>query len=740
LINRFKTALVLDDNLFKQVTDTIVEGGLEGVLTRFESFDSFKSTISESFSLLIFSFKKLNEPRKVLSYLRNIDPKIPVVFIYPEGEIAISDYKDLIINGASGLVPDTNLKSLIQHIIRFQEPFLSDSDITPFFDELFENYFDKSDTLVSLINSDLKYESVNESFSKFHNLKREELRGMSPSKLWGKEAFVSEIEARLRKSLKGEVIRYKAYFGKGESMGKCYEVVYRPFKPRGIEKPFAIVETRDITDIEESLKLAGEATSRNYYYEKYLPFGIFECNREGDILTANETFYNILEIPQKERESVNLTRYSSSDNRFSDYLKTVHIGESSTFSHIPMSTHNGEEIYTRISSHARSGTSENIIINATLEDNTREVLLEKKLNQTHRIETLGTLAGGIAHDFNTILTTISGYSELSMDELDNNSIVHDYLSKILHSVNRAEDIVTQMLTFSRQIEVEFVPVKIDVVVGEVCNFMQSALPFNILLDTDIETFEGYADADPTQLFRVFLNIITNSMQAMGSKGGNITVKTFRTSDGAKNFANVSIEDTGTGIDKAIIDRIYEPFFSTKDPGEGTGMGLAVAHGIISGMGGEIAVESKPDQGTLFTIRIPIYAQNELVEPDGDRPEAVSVLYADNNIHFSRTVSLALERLGYNVRLASEMSDMKSYLEREDKDDEVIFFRCSFEVDLKEKILRRIVNEKKKARIVLITKPGSTSHRSFLKIDRKRISVLYEPVTLRDIVSSIQNSC
>ncbi len=739
MINKFKTALVLDDQLYKQVTGVIEEGGLKGDMIRFNDFESLKSSDLSSISLIILAFENINIPRKLLSFLKGMANNPPLVLIYPEGELSLSDYKDLIINGAAGLVPDTNLKSLFQHIIRLQEAFVSKDDVSPLFDELLENYFDRGESLVSLINSDLKYESASESFSKFHNLKREELKGMCPSLLWGEDAFKSEIETRLKKSLKGEVIRYKAYFGKEENGAKCYDVIYRPFKARGSDKVFALVETRDITDIEKSLKQAGESISRNYYYEKYLPFGIFECRDNGDILSANETFYNILEIPDDKRDNLNLLKYSGNDNRFSAYLKSAIKGESSTFSQIPMFTSKRNDIYTRISSHARLSPDGEIVINATLEDNTREVLLEKKLNQTHRIETLGTLAGGIAHDFNTILTTITGYAELSMDEMPGESSVYNYMNKILHSVNRAEDIVNQMLTFSRQIEVENVPVKIEEVAEEVCNFMHSALPYNIILDCEINSIEGYANADPTQLFRVFLNIMTNSMQSMEPDGGKMKLRTSQTTDGKIDYANIIIDDTGTGIDKAIIDRIYEPFFTTKNPGEGTGMGLAVVHGIISGMGGEIAVESTPGKGTRFILRIPVYGQNEFDDTlTVDRPEHGTVLYADNNLYFSRTVSLALERLGYKVRLVSEMADIDAYLDRPEQGNETMFFRCCFDEDFKDNIIYRLINEKKKARLVLITRPGLINFHNIAKADRQRISILYEPVNLRDIVSSIQN--
>lgn len=494
----------------------------------------------------------------------------------------------------------------------------------------------------------------------------------------------------------------------------------------------------ETTSLEDRNKNPEEADCRNFYYKRFLPLGVFECDSEGSIIRANETFYNLLGLIPDKNTHVNLKGFFGSDKRFETYLNSLEPGGVETFSQMEMVLADNTVIYSRISTYVEENKDKQLVLNCTLEDCTHEVILEKKLNQSHRIETLGTLAGGIAHDFNTILTTITGYTELAMDELDHNSSAYNYISRILNSVNRAEAIVNQMLTFSKQMDIEQVPIQLEFLLTEVCEFMQSALPFNILLNSSFEKIDGFINADPTQLFRVFLNIMTNSMQAMEDKGGSIEVITKEISKNRNRFAEIAITDTGSGIDKAILDRIYEPFFTTKSTGKGTGMGLAVVYGIISGIGGDIDVESEAGHGTTFKISIPIMSKSEaelVRKADIARDTDHRIVYIDNNINFSRTVSLALERLGYNVDLVSDIATMDTILKKNEKIN-TVFLRCSFEEKDKEKILQRILETESISRIIMITVPGISIYRKVLEVGRDRISLLSEPVTLRDILSSI----
>ncbi|MEZ5000847.1 MAG: ATP-binding protein [Bacteroidales bacterium] len=675
--------------------------------------------------------------RKLITLCQSAPVRPGVLIGADPAGLSSTDYYDMSAEGVSGIFDPSFPDQVIPHLMRsVMEPGGNVQGIDA---ELLKYIIDSHESMISVINSDLKYEAVNESFCRTLNCNREEIIGICPSKLWGDQTFREKIEENLHKCLKGEVVRYKAYFNKSGVSGKCYEVIYRPFKPVSGDRSYSIVETRDVTEFEDIKRLAEKSDIRNHYLEKYLPFGVFDCDRKGRILFANDTFNDILETGKEEVAELNIFDFLPFDTRFADYLNEINMGESSTFSQLRMKTGSGAEIFARISSHARYDDENGLIINSILEDTTREVLMERKLTSTHRMETLGTLAGGIAHDFNTILTTISGYSELTMDEVEPDSDIYGYMYKVSHAIKRAESVINQMLTFSRQIELEKIPVEVSEVVREVTDFMRSAIPYNIYLESEIEENEMVVLADPTQLFRVFLNIMTNSVQAMEPDGGTLKIKVYRSELADKQFADIAIVDTGSGIDKSVIERIYEPFFTTKEIGKGTGMGLSVAHGIVSGLGGELNVESTPGSGTTFTVRLPLMGPGMAGEMGKAVEPTHTIIYADENIFFSRTVSLALERLGYRVILASGQDDFSLLAEQNRSDIDIIFIRCGLTNNSAD-LVTRVINNQVNSRVVLIVKPGSDNFRTVLQNNRERISIINEPVSLREILNAIHSNC
>lgn len=472
-------------------------------------------------------------------------------------------------------------------------------------EEILNYLLDSSDSMISIINDKMRYVAVNEPFCRSFSMDKSQLVGKCPSELWGEKIYREKIMANIQRSLGGETVKYRAYFDVSDSPARYYDVIYRPFKSQGTSSCYTIIETKNLGD---EARLNGQfmdARQKYKYSESYLPFGIFSCDRHGTILQANDTFYNILQMGRSERNKLNLIKLLKADHRFPEHLQSGKKGETATFSNVRILTPGGKEIFGRVSSHIREDKDLGIITNGTLEDVTKEVVLERQLQQAHRLETLGSLAGGVAHDFNTILTTILGYSEMTMDEAGNNAVVCEYMAKLKSAVNKAQNIIDQMLVFSRQHEQHRVDLEADKILREAVDFVKNSLPPGIIMQTEYESFSGYIYADPTQLFRVFLNIMTNAIHAMEEEGGRLTISLSRSETGGKYYADIGIADTGTGIDPILMDRIFEPFFTTRKDEEGTGMGLAVAHGIITGMGGEIKVESTPGKGSLFTLSIPL---------------------------------------------------------------------------------------------------------------------------------------
>jgi len=243
------------------------------------------------------------------------------------------------------------------------------------------------------------------------------------------------------------------------------------------------------------------------------------------------------------------------------------------------------------------------------------------------MEAIGTLAGGIAHDFNNILTGIIGFAQIADLKLEKNHPVKRRIQAILEGGERAKDLVSQILSFSRQGQMEKIPVDISHIIKEALNLLRSSLPTTIEINRYFEKETGIIEADPTQIHQVIMNLCTNAAHAMRDKGGILNIRLSNiyleknnsyTNAGKGKYLNLTISDTGHGIPEKFLERIFEPYFTTKEKGEGTGLGLAVVHGIITGFKGFINVKSKINKGTTFDIIFPLIEQKkEVINKDSE---------------------------------------------------------------------------------------------------------------------------
>ncbi len=242
--------------------------------------------------------------------------------------------------------------------------------------------------------------------------------------------------------------------------------------------------------------------------------------------------------------------------------------------------------------------------------------MKKKAEIGDKKKNLKLLAGGIAHDFNNILATISGYAEMLSEDLAGDSASAEKVSRIQEAVIKARLITNQILPFSRQIEQEKVPVKVSEVLMETIGFVRSAAPSNLTIKSRLSGKKAKVFADPTQLFRVFLNLMTNAVQSMQEKGGTLSVS-MEIVEGklikhklnkdivADEYILLIFKDTGEGMEQSLVSRVFEPFFTTREAGKGTGLGLSVVHGIITELEGEIMVSSIKEKGSVFYVYLPV---------------------------------------------------------------------------------------------------------------------------------------
>jgi signal transduction histidine kinase len=249
-----------------------------------------------------------------------------------------------------------------------------------------------------------------------------------------------------------------------------------------------------------------------------------------------------------------------------------------------------------------------------LERERAEVL--QRIQQAQKMETIGTLAGGIAHDFNNILSAILGFTELSLLETDRDSVLRHNLEQVLGAACRARDLTRQILVFSRQSQPEKRPIQLASIIDETLALIQPSLPPGVTVRREVQS-QSYVLAEPVQMHQVLMNLFTNAMHAMRAKPGTLSVALRETQLGdlppadagsasppPGPYLELCVRDTGHGIAPGQLHRIFEPFYTTKKHDEGTGMGLAVVHGIIEDSGGTIRVQSQLGAGTLFTILLP----------------------------------------------------------------------------------------------------------------------------------------
>lgn len=289
---------------------------------------------------------------------------------------------------------------------------------------------------------------------------------------------------------------------------------------------------------------------------------------------------------------------------------------------------------------------------------TEQYRLERQLRHTQKMEAIGTLAGGVAHDFNNVLTPIMGYSEiirLKMRKDDyEDQAVYDYLEEILKAAKRAKSLVEQVLTFSRSIEKKAVLQYIHPIIKEVLKLMRVTLPSTITIKQDIEENCGRVLIDSVQLHQVMINLCTNASHAMEGNHGTLTVKLKAVPPGAdgKEWLELTIADTGCGIDEALLDRIFEPYFTTKEKTSGTGMGLAMVHGIISRQGGHIQVESNVGKGTTFKIFLPVARREsgleQVISINDLKGGSGNILLVDDEEQVVQVTGEILQSLGYTV--------------------------------------------------------------------------------------------
>ncbi|MBI5551274.1 MAG: response regulator [Desulfobacterales bacterium] len=380
-------------------------------------------------------------------------------------------------------------------------------------------------------------------------------------------------------------------------------------------------------------------------------------------------------------------------------------------------------------------------------------VLEGQLRHAQKMEAIGTLAGGIAHDFNNILAAIMGHSELALMQMANRKEAEASLMEVLSASHRAKDLVGQILSFSRQSESELKPIQISRIVMEAMRLLKATLPATLTIRQNIQAAQSIVVADATQIHQIVINLCTNAAHAMEPEGGTLTValeeidiqpqaspeSTHPSQLEAGKYVCLGVTDTGHGIPEHLLERIFDPYFTTKAKGVGTGLGLAVVRGIVQNHGGIIDVKSRPGQGTEFKVYLPRVEGREIA--NGHQLQLLSlgnerIMLVDDEVGLADLGAKLLTALGY--RAASYTSPEKALAELRERTG-------AFDLVITDMIMP-VMSGEALAREILALRPDMpiivyTGFSNMISADRIRQlgvkAVLRKPVTIFSLSQAIR---
>lgn len=342
---------------------------------------------------------------------------------------------------------------------------------------------------------------------------------------------------------------------------------------------------------------------------------------------------------------------------------------------------------------------------------------EIQLRQAQKMEAIGTLAGGIAHDFNNILGAIVGYAELASMSVSKESKAHRYLNELFKAVDRSTELVKQILGFSHRSEHKKIPIQIHPIIKEAIKLLRSSLPTTIEIHQNIKTDAGVVNADATQIHQIILNLCTNAAHAMNKNGGLLNICLQNTSIDVDNpdlrhfsaipgdYLLLTVSDTGYGMSPEVLEHIFDPYFTTKKKGEGTGLGLAVVHGIVKHHNGIISVFSKPKKGTEFRIYLPIVQRNAQKEIKIQTPflnGKERILFVDDERRLASLSKQILERLGYKVVSLTSSVEALELFSKNPNDFDLVITDMTMPQMTGEKLAKKLMDIRPDIPIILCT--------------------------------------
>jgi len=634
---------------------------------------------------------------EALEMVKDQKPSLPFIMISEKGdETAVIEALQ---NGAQDIVIKDRLFRLCQAINRaleYQKFDLERKKTDKQLQKLAARFNLLADNITDIIwtmDRERKFTFVSPSITRVLGFRIEDILRMrlddliSPGDMSEVKKYLERIFARTKKSKKQQN-ELKDIF-EMEVRGKKGMPIWLETKVSIIydkeKKPFGFLGvSRDISERRQKEKEIAQLALAVGQIDE----GLVLTDPEGIIQYVNESFEKMINLSRDELVGQPLVKLRSdsaayeNDQNFLSSLPQINPWKGKLI----RGKTNGSAYQAHVSIYPMKDVNGNLTNYIYIErDVTHEMKLQDKFIEMQKMEALGTLSGGIAHDFNNILMPIIVNSEMLLWDLKSTDPQYAYLTQILEAARRGKELVKQIVSYSRESTVDKKTIDIVALIKESLNFLNASFPSFVKLDSEIKVNEGKIDGNPSQIQQVLMNLCTNAADALGTAGGNIKISLseveFKTKEMLPErrmktgpYLCLSVADSGPGIDPDILDKIFDPFFSTKDPGKGSGMGLSVARKIIFDHNGTITIDNQPQKGATFHVYLPC--------SDGSFPEdekksdflqggSERILLVDDESVLVRSIKNVLEKMGYSVLSTASSLEALDIFKSRPKDFDLI---------------------------------------------------------------------
>ncbi len=537
----------------------------------------------------------------------------------------------------------------------------------------YEKVVEGLEEMIAVVDLDYRYLIANCAFLSHRDMGRGQVVGRVVTEILDKKIFENDIKQKLDECFQGKVIKYEMKYHYPKFGDRDLLISYFPIEgPTGVDRVACVMQ--DITERKRAEEALRDSETRLRAITDSARDAILMMDQEGMITYWNPAAELILGYTREETTGQNLHRllapqryHATYHAAFPRFVKTGRGEATGKTFELMARRKDGEEIPVELSLSAvfmegwhAVGLLRDITERKHVEEEKKK--LEAQLLQAQKMEAIGTLAGGIAHDFNNILQPIIGYTEMELNKLSPHDPMREGLKRVLNSSLRARELVKQILAVSRSThDQQKTPVAISSIIKEALKLLRSTLPTSIEIRQNVQM--GVALADPTQIYQVLMNLCTNASHAMDDKGIleiRLSPVDLSESDLADQsiidlrpgpHLKLSVSDTGAGMDAQTIERIFDPYFTTKEVGKGSGLGLSVVHGIVKRHDGAITVKSEPGKGTAFSVYIPrvdVQSETTMIVDDPLPRGSERILLVDDEQAVVEMGTAILERLGYKV--------------------------------------------------------------------------------------------